>query len=292
MRGIPGSGKSTLASVWVAMDPKNRVRVNKDDLRRMMLGVDFDPKHEAMVHDVFMQQVRLHLSKGKSVVADNTHLKHRYVKELIDLAKSVGNVNVVVRCIDTPLDECLRRNALRDRKVPEDVIRNMHASKDAFDARDVETWCGPPSGARQPDTLLPQAIIVDLDGTLALIGHRDPYDAAKAADDEPHVPVIELVKAMHEQGRSIVFLSGREQKHEGPTLDFIAKHLPPPFSHHLFMRRTGDMRKDSIVKRELYEANVAPRFNTLFVVDDRPSVCRMWRNELGLTCFQVNDVEF
>lgn len=32
-RGLPASGKSTWAKAWVAADPANRVRVNRDAIR-------------------------------------------------------------------------------------------------------------------------------------------------------------------------------------------------------------------------------------------------------------------
>lgn len=54
----------------------------------------------------------------------------------------------------------------------------------------------------------------------------------------------------------------------------------------LHMRKTGDTRRDSTVKRELYERHLAHR-DVLCVLDDRDQVVRMWREELGLTCLQV-----
>ena len=61
----------------------------------------------------------------------------------------------------------------------------------------------------------------------------------------------------------------------------------------LFMRAPGDMRKDTIVKEEIFWRDIADNFNVQFVVDDRPSVCRMWR-ELGLKVLQVGNphIEF
>jgi len=35
------------------------------------------------------------------------------------------------------------------------------------------------------------------------------------------------------------------------------------------MRPQGDMRKDSIVKRELFDAHICDQYNVLFVLDDR-----------------------
>jgi hypothetical protein len=58
------------------------------------------------------------------------------------------------------------------------------------------------------------------------------------------------------------------------------------------MRRTGDRRKDSVVKRQMYERTVAGKYDVLFVLDDRNQVVDMWRKELNLACFQVDYGDF
>jgi hypothetical protein len=62
--------------------------------------------------------------------------------------------------------------------------------------------------------------------------------------------------------------------------------------HALFMRSTGDIRKDSVVKKELFEANVKGKYFINFVLDDRDQVIDLWRLELGLPCLQVNYGDF
>jgi len=57
------------------------------------------------------------------------------------------------------------------------------------------------------------------------------------------------------------------------------------------MRATGDNRKDSIVKKEIYEGIIKPVFDVKFVLDDRNQVVEMWRS-LGLTVLQVADGNF
>lgn len=46
--------------------------------------------------------------------------------------------------------------------------------------------------------------------------------------------------------------------------------------------------RDDIIKKELYKKEIEPRYNVLFVFDDRPQVLKMWQNELGLFTFNVN----
>ena len=59
----------------------------------------------------------------------------------------------------------------------------------------------------------------------------------------------------------------------------------------LFMRPYGDSRKDSVVKREIFEREIQSRYQVVGVFDDRMQVVRMWR-DLGLTVFQVADGDF
>ncbi len=60
----------------------------------------------------------------------------------------------------------------------------------------------------------------------------------------------------------------------------------------LNMREAGDMRKDSIVKKELFDQHIRGKYNVRMVIDDRDQVVDMWRNELGLTCLQVAEGDF
>lgn len=54
------------------------------------------------------------------------------------------------------------------------------------------------------------------------------------------------------------------------------------------MRPKGDMRKDSIIKKELFEAHIKDKYYIEAVFDDRNQIVDTWRKEIGLTCLQVN----
>src|SRR6266571_7817844 len=97
-----------------------------------------------------------------------------------------------------------------------------------------------------------KAIIVDIDGTLAEKGNRNPFDYTTVDQDTLIVPVVETVKALAKYGYKILIFSGREDSCFEMTLRWLKKHQIP--CDILRMRKTGDNRKDSIVKKELYEA--------------------------------------
>ncbi len=150
------------------------------------------------------------------------------------------------------------------------------------------TEAAPKFAPYAPQDGLPSAIICDLDGTLSLFEkkkHRGPYDASKADEDDVNEAVLATLFAMMSQDFKIIFMSGREDKFRPQTDTFLKKHnldnLP------LYMRRSGDTRKDWIVKGELLEAHIRGKYNVLFCLDDRDQVVKFYR-ELGLTVFQVN----
>ena len=137
----------------------------------------------------------------------------------------------------------------------------------------------------------PRALICGVDGTLAHIGDRGPYEHEKAIDDRLDGPVLRLLYLYAEFGAyTIIIVTGRTAAHRAVTESWLRQHQVP--YDYLFTRADGDNRKDSIVKRELYEQHIGPYYAVDFVLDDRNSVVEMWRKELGLDCFQVNDGDF
>ncbi len=88
-----------------------------------------------------------------------------------------------------------------------------------------------------------------------------------------------------QQGYAIVLLSGRLDTYKLQTLNWLEKHK---INYDLLvMRKEGDSRKDSIVKREFYEQNIQGKYFVAFSLDDRTQVVNTWRDELKLPCFQV-----
>ena len=149
-----------------------------------------------------------------------------------------------------------------------------------------------PASTYSPDPSLPAAIIVDVDGTIALNnGHRGHYDYGRIMDDAPNQPVIDLVKSLSSTDpyASVVVVSGRDDDCMGATANWVA--LQGIVMTDIFMRRTGDKRQDALDKREIFDAHIRDRYRVLYVIDDRNQVVDMWRS-LGLTVLQVADGDF
>lgn len=134
----------------------------------------------------------------------------------------------------------------------------------------------------------PKAIICDLDGTLALLGDRDPFNAATAEQDLLNYPIANILEVYNKQtvyDVDLILLSGREEKHRAVTQRWLEKHKITNYKA-LYLRPPKDFRKDYDVKKEIYEQFIKDNYDVLFVLEDRDQVVKMWREE-GLACLQV-----
>jgi predicted kinase len=292
-RGLPGCGKTTRAREWVAGDREHRARVNRDDIRAMLDDGQFvkgvtEPRILA-ARDAAISSL---LAKGVDVISDDTNLPQRTARDLAKLAKRAGADLVVIDMTAVPLATCLERNAARTDKhpVPETAIKDMYARYLAGRPHPLPLPEEPVSEADglaryEPKPGTPKAVLVDIDGTTALMAARSPFDETRVHEDRPNVPVIAVIRAMEAAGNAVVFLSGRTDACRAATHEWLLEHVRVPFRG-LFMRPAGDMRKDAIVKRELFDRHIRDSYDVACVLDDRDQVVEMWR-AMGLTCLQV-----
>lgn len=144
-----------------------------------------------------------------------------------------------------------------------------------------------------------KAIICDLDGTYFDTTHRQIFMQGKKKDwknfnanisgDSVNEWCRELVFAMFFRNYHIIFCSGREDIYKDVTMEGLIDKMGlenmQMVRPSLFMRKAGDHRKDSIVKKEIYETYIKDKYDVLFCIDDRTQVVEAWR-ALGLTCLQ------
>lgn len=285
--GLPASGKTTWANSYVAVDPQNRVNVNRDDLRGM-IGNGFHKFNENFITKIQHQIISSALLEGKSVVISDTNVHGRGENGVRQLVKNMGvNVEIEVMTFDTPLQECIIRDRIREAKgerfVGEKVIRRMY--QDYF--RDAIYEKNKPQNPYDPS--LRSCVLTDIDGTMAIMKDRKPYEWSKVGNDEVNESVRDVVDALEQSGHKIIFMSGRDEVCRKETEEWLNRFVEFPYE--LYMRKQGDNRKDSIVKKELYEEYVKNKYNVLVVLDDRDSVVQLWRS-LGLPTHQVNYGDF
>lgn len=294
-RGLPGSGKTTFAKDWVSQSPTNRTRVNRDDLRDMLFGARTGLTFEQEQHVTSASHalVRAHLRRGLDVITDDTNLRPRYVREWRKIAAQ-HDAGFEVHEMPGTVDLAIEQDGDREHRVGADVIYRL-----------AQTYMPggkylPVPPEAEPEALRayvrpegkPTAIVVDIDGTVALMGGRSPYDTTTVDQDLPHTDVIDVVIALSRAVDHIIFLSGRDEECRDLTERWLHRHLNGiSAGYDLRMRPTGDRRRDSIVKAELFDQHVRDEHSVLVVLDDRRQVVEMWRS-LGMTCLQVAEGNF
>lgn len=131
LQGLPGSGKSTWAKYKLSVPDENWKVVNKDSIRMMLEGQPFVKESELLVHDIEWQCIQACLLYHCNVIVDSTNLDTLRVKELIAKIRDISflkktGIKVSTRSfLDTPIEECIRRDSLREFPVGEKVIRDM-----------------------------------------------------------------------------------------------------------------------------------------------------------------------
>ncbi len=270
-RGLPGAGKTTWAKAQ-----EGHIRVNRDDLRRELYperGQDYyaaeDLKaREQYITEVQHKRISTLLELGLNVVCDDTNLPVRRCRELMRLAEETGAdfsvmYNQYVRGGLSPLPP------------------TSGLSPETHDYSQVVPYT--------PNPDLPWTFIFDIDGTLALMADRDPYDGSRAWEDRVNRPVRAVLRSLIDTGYDVVFCTGRKEQYREVTEEWLESHLG--FHTPLLMRADDDGRTDWIVKYELFNKHIREQYNVRGVFDDRQQVVKMWR-ALGLTCFQVAEGDF
>lgn len=132
--GPPGAGKSTRAAELVQQNSE-AVIVNRDKLREMLFGyteatmIQYYQKPELLtireetvsfVQHVLVQTLLL---DHRQVIIDDTNCRESTLFSWLLRLETYSRRLVF---IDTPLQDCLLRNGLRNRMVPESVIHRMY----------------------------------------------------------------------------------------------------------------------------------------------------------------------
>lgn len=285
--GMSNSGKSTFARQFVEKNP-HFIELNRDDIRiAMFCGGDrskyvdyrFNAKNEEIVTNIQVSAAETALAQGKGVIISDTNLsegiRRKWEKLAVKHRKPYKEMPFVV-----DLHVAKKRNQRRDITLPEEVLENQFVR--------MRQYLGAPFYTGTPSK--PQAIIVDLDGTLFdMTGVRTAFEWDKVHLDAPRPNVVKMVKLLEYEGYKIIFMSGRDSVCRHATWDALEKHVTEP--GWLFMRKEGDNRPDCQIKEELFWKYVAPNFDVKFAIDDRDQMVYHWR-AMGLECWQVQSGRF
>lgn len=297
MQGPPAGGKSTKARELYNEDKLNRVIVNRDSIRDSR-GDYWVPEQEQYISKLEEFAVCLALDSGLSPIIDATNLNPKTIQKWVDIAKEYLVDLTTIECV-VPYKEALERDSKRERSVGKKVLRNFYMKY-------YPHLIAPMSDDRKMiefTTSKKKAIIVDIDGTIALRNNRSPFDYEKVYEDRVDHRMAHLLKNLiNETEYEVFFVTGREAigNCHDLTKKWINDNICPIQGHDgflpvdnwkLFMREEGDHRSDEITKKEIYENRIKPWYDVVCVFEDRNRVVKMWR-DLGLLVAQVYDGDF
>ena len=269
--GVSGSGKSTFAKELCEKD-NSFSEVNRDEIRAGLYGDHYkqNSSSEKVVSEYQKNSLRMLSYTGANVVVSDTNLNPVYRKELISHLEGLG-YEVEIKNMYIDYEKAWKQNENRVKNVPLSVFNRQWKMWIEYLKSIGEHYHYVPN----PD--LEQVYVVDIDGTIAQMNGRNPYEFDKVGNDLPRKEIVKILGILAFQARSkIVFLSGRDDSCYNETVDWIKRVFRGDNFFELHMRKTGDRRKDSIVKQEIFEKEIASKYNVRMVIDDRPQVVRMW----------------
>lgn len=293
LKGLPASGKSTWAKQF-CKENINFERLNKDDLREEFKELNpsgqWNKTFENQILEIQRKRGIDFINGGFSIIIDDTNFAEKHRTFWLKVAEKYG-LQFEEKYFDTPVDVCVDRDKHREKSVGEGVIRDMYKRYVKHNISKTDTRY-----ILKQNKSLPRCIIVDIDGTLALMNGRNPYDDSLIHTDKVNEYVFNLIdriktiydfERMESDGEisnHIILMSGRMDKCRPQTEKWLYDNGIP--YDVLYMRKTNDFRQDSTVKKELYEEHIKGRYYVEAVFDDRDQVVKMWRDE-GLLCCQV-----
>lgn len=279
LKGLPASGKTTYAHTLV--DKGGWKRVNKDDLRAMLDNGKWSKQNEQMIIDIRDKLILAGLIRGYNVVVDDTNFNPKHETELRELVTVLSTkpdeYTFEVYEFHTPPEECIRRDLARPNSVGSKVIMQMY-----------NQYVAPTIAPYIADKTLPRCIIVDIDGTLAHMVGRSPYEWHRVGEDSCDEEIASLVRRYHNSSSvapcDVILVSGRSEACRTITQYWLAENKIPYEA--LYMRPEGDSSPDTRVKLQIFNEHIRGKYRVKFVLDDRDRVVDMWRS-MGLKVLQV-----
>lgn len=289
--GISGAGKSTWAHKQWLKDPKNITIVNRDNIRQLLFGfteatskeyykrVDIGGLERRVTR---YEDTLIHegLNHGNTVIVDSTNLNYKYIERF-----KYWNVATELEVFEVSISEAVRRDIKRVRQVGDDVIKRQHMQlKTLIKYLETNPIDFTPTKFENSVKKFP-SVIFDIDGTIAHMEGRSPYEWKRVREDKIDVSTVSTMKQLASSPvpPTIIICTGRDGSALFETKRWL-KDYGIPYDK-IYIRKEGDMRPDWIVKEEMWE-DIAKTSNIQAMYDDRLQVVRRART-LGLKVFNV-----
>ena len=262
-----------------------------------MLGPYWVPSREKVVSFIKHKTAVAAMAHGYDIVVDNMNLNPKEVKFWEDIInnhnKDTEGVSpdwvkyeyeIEFKDFFIPLEECIRRDAMRPNPIGEKVIRETWKRyKHFIQTTEVEKYVN----NLRKYTGKPKCIVIDMDSTMCFNVTKRPWFGEGADEgminDVPNTGVCDVVRQLQEQ-YLVVVATGRDTSQEEVTKQWLAKQGINVDEY--FFRTNGDYRKGVVVKKEQIEA-ILEKYDIVSIFEDCEPIVQMYR-EMGLTVLQPN----
>ena len=309
LQGPPCSGKTTWVNEFLAsLDNEQRskwVVANRDNIRFEICNGKYNMEHEQEVSERINQIMENASNNEQNIISDNTNLNPKYNQQLEEWANAHA-YNIEYKLFYVPFKEAMQRSKKRKENgglyINKGIMQNFYQKyfPEEYEKEMLKTVN---YKRNEIDVTLPKAVLCDIDGTVAWMQGRSPYDITKVSEDKADFRLFQLIQILMDADVNIIFVSGREGTAQcrQDTICWLKKHLK---NYHikkldseydkfqLFMRKEKDYRGDEIVKKEIYENEIKGKYDVICAFDDRNKVVNMWRNQVNILCCQVNEGDF
>lgn len=284
--GTSASGKSTftktLDNSWIISERdihREHILVN---IKRLCKPTDnifqfWKFKWENAVNVYEENDIKLSLDFNKNICFANTNLNKERRDALKLKLEALGyEVEIKVFGLDLSIDELWKRDTFRKNVVGHSIIAKQYEQfRKEF-----------PKYILKDVANKDECVIFDIDGTLSHMNGRSPFEWMRVGEDVADELLFISMIAFFDCGYKIIIMSGRDSVCRDATKSWLIENAIKygancGFKFDLYMRVADDMRKDTIVKEELFFTHVDGNYKVKAVFDDRPAVCRTWM-ELGL----------
>lgn len=260
---------------------------------RNMMGKYWVPEREntgimKTLRASFLEDMML---KGWDIVVDNMNLNPKdweFYEGLVKAHNERGGTQYKIEYMDffIPVEECIRRDAMRSNPIGEEVIRaTWKRYRHFIVCKEIENKF---YNIRTYDVNKRDCIIADMDSTLCVNLTGRPFYTddwkEKLIYDTPITGPISILRAQKMTGTcDILIVTGRKDEGRDQTEEWLKTYNVP--YDRLFMRGQNDYTKSEVFKENILKNIILPKYNVLFALEDDNKCVQMYRRN-GLICLQ------
>ena len=255
-----------------------------------MLGKYWVTSRENLVSSIKKNMAEEAINRGYDIVVDNMNLNPKEILFWKDMVKMANmdpdgyQYEIEFKDFFIPLEECIRRDAMRPNPIGEKVIRETWKRyKHFIQTSEVERYV---NNLKRYEGK-PKCIVIDMDSTVCFNMSKRPWYGEGAAEgmvnDVPNTGVCDIIRQLQEQ-YLIVVATGRDTSQEEVTKQWLARQGINVDEY--FFRTNGDYRKGVEIKKEEI-TSILEKYDIVAIFEDCEPIVQMYR-DMGLTVLQPN----